>query len=218
VATLKAAVELLASASLGWDAQHMRALREGGVRLTGRAAALLAAALISSPAVVQAAGAAAAAPAAAKPSADFTAAPSVCRALSPVSVTTDTYGGTDSAFKVDAGPLVHQRVPAAGFNPLLAPDAQLALYGFLPRPTDQARLATWTRRYQKFTGFAKPGLCVRDALSNAQTDAAARSKDLAERLASGGVLLVAALGIALVWRRRSTSGGPPRRRMWLKPR
>jgi hypothetical protein len=196
----------------------MGALREGSVRLTGRAAALLAAALISSPAVVQGAGAAAAAPAAAPLLADFTAGPSVCRALSPVSVTTDIYGGTDSAFKVDAGPLVHQRVPAAGFNPLLAPDAQLALYGFLPRPTDQARFATWTRRYQKFTGFAKPGLCVRDGLSNAVTDPAARSKDRTERVASGGVLLVAALGIALVWRRRSTSGGPRRRRMWLRPR
>ena len=104
------------------------------------------------------------------PYADFTADPSVCRVLSPVSVTTDIYGGTDSAFKVDAGSLAHQRVPAAGFSPLLAPDAQLAFYGFRPRPADPAMLATWTRRYQGFTAPAKPGLCVRDALSNAVSD------------------------------------------------
>lgn len=47
-------------------------------------------------------------------------------------------------------------VPPDGFNPITATDAQLAEYGFEPRPTDSKELADWTKVWSHYHGTAIP--------------------------------------------------------------
>lgn len=69
----------------------------------------------------------------------------------------------DGGFVYDftiAGKLNEVRVPPASFKPLTASDAQLAEYGFEPRPTDSAALAHWTAIFAGFKGVPLPEFCL----------------------------------------------------------
>jgi hypothetical protein len=48
--------------------------------------------------------------------------------------------------------------PPAGFDPLTAPDAQLACYGFPPRPTDPGKLGAWQDVVQHSQHYIVPGI------------------------------------------------------------
>lgn len=50
-------------------------------------------------------------------------------------------------------------VPPTGFSPVDASDADLALYGFPPRPTDPDALATWTKVMATYKTTVTPDLC-----------------------------------------------------------
>jgi hypothetical protein len=65
--------------------------------------------------------------------------------IAPVAQTVRPDGGTDTYYDVDHdGSLTDVPTPPASFEPLLASDADLASYGFPPRPADGDSLASWS--------------------------------------------------------------------------
>lgn len=66
--------------------------------------------------------------------------------------------------------IVRTFVPPAGFRPETASDAQLAEYGFPPRPTDSASLAAWQDEMSKWRGSAPPPPFLAEANVSADTE------------------------------------------------
>ena len=65
-------------------------------------------------------------------------------------------GGTISTYTFPNGSVLTVPTPPAGFDPLTASDAELALYDFPARPTDATDLADWTRAMAAYTSDLPP--------------------------------------------------------------
>jgi hypothetical protein len=71
------------------------------------------------------------------------------------SVTPMAGGGSQYSYDIN-GADAYVYVPPAGFSPTTATDAQLAEYGFPPRPTDPTALQQWQEEFSNWTGAATP--------------------------------------------------------------
>jgi hypothetical protein len=92
-----------------------------------------------------------------------------CKPLPIESATTDALGARWYRFQDGSGRTTEQVVPPSTFHPLTASPDELRRYHFDDRPTDPVGLAEWTEEYRHFTGFAKPGICVRADMQNVAT-------------------------------------------------
>ncbi len=68
-------------------------------------------------------------------------------------------GTPGSALRYEYGKGVFSVVPPAGWRPTTATDAQLAIYGFVPRPKSGAARARWMADYSRYTRSVPPPLC-----------------------------------------------------------
>jgi hypothetical protein len=78
-----------------------------------------------------------------------------CRPIPLARVVTYPDGGKAYVYKNGLA----QAVPPAGFDPIRASSAQLARYGFPPRPRDPERLAAWVKRFSGIKEHASAGIC-----------------------------------------------------------
>lgn len=86
---------------------------------------------------------------------------SYCRPLPEVSETALPDGGTTRTFS-DEQSSSTQEVPPSGFSPLTASDAELALYGYPPRPASGAELSKWDADFANYRGTSSWSPCVQD--------------------------------------------------------
>lgn len=77
--------------------------------------------------------------------------------------------GRQYTFVSSTGIDVTQILPPPSWRPLHATDAQLALYGFQPRPTDPALMADWEKAATAFRSAGDPGYCSTKLKDNVNT-------------------------------------------------
>jgi peptidase A4-like protein len=80
-----------------------------------------------------------------------------------------TGGGSTVQYNVH-GATVRTFVPPAGFRPETASDAQLAEYGFPPRPADSTSLAAWQAEMSRWRGSAPPPPFLAESNTSADTE------------------------------------------------
>ena len=66
--------------------------------------------------------------------------------------------GLDLSYDM-SGSRIHQHIPAAGWSPRTATDAELQSYGLPARPADAAGLRDWQDMFAHYRGAGSPGLC-----------------------------------------------------------
>jgi hypothetical protein len=86
--------------------------------------------------------------------------------LQPISVTPLPGGGRAYAFSMPDGSTATFPVPPAGFDPLHASDAQLAEYGFQPRPAaDSVAYASWAESMASYRSTPVPVIALGPTIS-----------------------------------------------------